>query len=199
LTFTIDIFLKSFEEENFTMNKQLYSTHPVTRQLTLCSLALALTASFVIYPKASKADNSLEVPSELQGEWRYGRISSIQYQDSYTGAPAPTNGSSDQFKLTPNGEYQRTRLLQITTYSCASNVFISEKGKVTVEGQQLTFQPAESTSKGQICNSGRTYEQQNTAKPETYAWSIETNDSGQEVLVLETPDGEGQAHYGRSQ
>jgi hypothetical protein len=140
----------------------------------------------------------LEVPSELQGEWRYGRISSIQYQNSYTGAPAQPNGSSDQFNLAPNGDYERTRLLQINTYSCASNVFIQEKGKVSVKGQRLTFQPVQSNSKGQICNSGRTYEQQNTAKPETYAWSIET-DSGQDVLVLKTLDGEGQGHYGRPQ
>ena len=180
------------------MNKRFHFTVLAARQFALGSLSLVITTTTSLtYPNASRADTT--VPSDLQGEWRYGRISSIQYQDSYTGAPAPTNGSSDQFKLTPNGEYERTRLLQITTYSCASNVFISEKGKVTVEGQQLTFQPAESTSKGQICNSGRTYEQQNTAKPETYAWSIETNDSGQDVLVLETPDREGQAHYGRSQ
>lgn len=179
------------------MNKQLHRPHPVIRQLNLCSLALALTASCVIYPKASKADTN--VPAQLQGEWRYGRISSIQYEDAYTGAPAQPNGSSDQFKLTPNGNYERTRLLQITTYGCASNLFIQEKGKVTIEEQQLTFQPVESISKGQICNSGRTYEKRNGAQPETYAWSIETNDSGQEVLVLQTSDGEGQAHYGRSQ
>jgi len=106
------------------MNKQLHCTHPATRQLGLCSLALALTASLVAYPKASKADKGLEVPSELQGEWRYGRISSIQYQNSYTATPAQPNGSSDQFNLTPNGDYERTRLLQINTYSCASKLFI---------------------------------------------------------------------------
>ncbi len=123
------------------MNQQLYHTHPATRQLALCSLALALTGSLVAYPKASKGDNSLEVPSELQGEWRYGRISSIQYQNSYTGAPAQPNGSSDQFNLAPNGDYERTRLLQINTYSCASNLFIQEKGKVSVEVSASPFSP----------------------------------------------------------
>jgi hypothetical protein len=161
---------------------------------------LGIIASLVFYPSASQAGkNDAGVPAELQGEWRYGRISSIQYQDSYTGRPAAPNGSSDQFQLASNGNYKRNRLLQITTYNCASNLFIEEKGKVKIEGQRLTFQPSDSASKGQICNSGRTYSSRNSAKAETYEWSIETNESGQQVLLLATPDGKGLAHYGRPQ
>lgn len=179
------------------MRQQLHIKNPAKLSI-FCSLALALTTSAFIYPQASKAGDTA-VPSELQGEWRYGRVSSIQYQDSYTGAPAQPNGSSDQFTLTPNGSYERARLLQINTYGCASNLFISEKGKVTIEARQLTFQPVESTSKGQSCSAANSYEAKNTAKSETYAWSIETNDYGQQVLVLETTDGEGKAHYSRPQ
>jgi hypothetical protein len=180
----------------------MYSiTKPKAAQLlTTSAFSLGLIASLVFYPSASQAGkNDSGVPAELQGEWRYGRISSIQYQDSYTGRPAAPNGSSDQFQLASNGNYQRNRLLQITTYNCESNLFIQEKGKVKIEGQRLTFQPSDSTSKGQICNSGRTYSSRNSAKPETYEWSIETNEYGQQVLILETADGEGKAHYGRPQ
>ncbi|MDF5708708.1 MAG: hypothetical protein PUP90_13860 [Nostoc sp. S4] len=169
-----------------------------TRLFAASALSLSLSASLVLYPNASQAGkNDTGVPNELQGQWRYGRISSIQYQDSYTGQPAAPNGSSDEFQLASNGNYQRSRLLQITTYNCASNLYIEEKGKIKVEGQRLTFQPSDSISKGQICNSGRTYSSRNSAKPETYQWSIETNDYGQQVLVLETTDGKGKAHYGR--
>ncbi|ACC83380.1 hypothetical protein [Nostoc punctiforme] len=180
----------------------MYSiTKPKAAQLlTTSAFSLGLIASLVFYPSASQAGkNDAGVPAELQGEWRYGRISSIQYQDSYTGRPAAPNGSSDQFQLASNGNYQRNRLLQITTYNCESNLFIQEKGKVKIEGQRLTFQPSDSTSKGQICNSGRTYSSRNSAKAETYEWSIETNESGQQVLLLATPDGKGLAHYGRPQ
>ncbi|MBD2409799.1 hypothetical protein H6H01_03540 [Nostoc calcicola FACHB-3891] len=171
-----------------------------TRLFAASALSLSLSASLVFYPSASQAGkNDAGVPTELQGEWRYGRISSIQYQDSYTGQPAAPNGSSDQFQLASNGSYQRSRLIQITTYNCASNLFIEEKGKVKVEAGRLTFQPSDSTSKGQICNSGRTYSSRNTAKPETYQWSIQTNEYGQQVLILETTDGQGKAHYGRPQ
>ncbi|WP_138505281.1 hypothetical protein [Nostoc sp. PA-18-2419] len=171
-----------------------------TRLFAASCLSLSLSASLVLYPSASQAGkNDAGVPNELQGQWRYGQISSIQYQDSYTGQAAAPNGSSDEFQLASNGNYQRNRLLQITTYNCASNLYIEEKGKIKVEGQRLTFQPSDSISKGQICNSGRTYSSRNSAKPETYQWSIETNDHGQQVLVLETTDGKGKAHYGRSQ
>ncbi|WP_257237034.1 hypothetical protein [Nostoc sp. 'Peltigera malacea cyanobiont' DB3992] len=180
-------------------NKQLYSIPKTVRFFAATAVSLGFTASLVFYPSASQAGNDTGVPAELQGEWRYGRISSIQYQDSYTGQSAAPNGSSDQFQLASNGNYKRNRLIQINTYNCASNLFIEEKGKVKIEAQRLTFQPSDSTSKGQICNSGRTYSSRNTAKPETYRWSIETNDYGQQVLVLETADGKGRAHYGRPQ
>lgn len=159
------------------------------------AMTLTLAASLVSFPNTSEAVNS--VPNQLQGEWLYGRISSIQYENQFTGRPAPANGSSDRFKVSPNGDYQRVRLLQITTYGCSSYLFIQEKGKVTINGQKFTFQPAQSYLKGQQCSAAKTYERRNTAKVETYAWSLETNDSNQQVLLLDTEDGKGRAHYGR--
>lgn len=62
------------------------------------TLNLTLAASLVSIPHVTRADG---IPSQLQGEWFYGRISSIQYQDRNTGQSAQPNGSSDRFKLTP--------------------------------------------------------------------------------------------------
>lgn len=181
-------------------SKQLYSIPKAARLFALSALSLTLNASVVLYSSTSQAENNVTaIPAVLQGEWQYGRISSIQYQDQYTGQSAAPNGSSDRFQVAASGDYKRSRLIQINTYNCASNLFIEEKGKVKVEDRQLTFQPTDSTSKGQICNSGRTYSSSNTAKPETYAWSVETNEYGQQVLVLDTLDGKGRAHYGRPQ
>ncbi|BAY08523.1 hypothetical protein [Calothrix sp. NIES-2098] len=180
------------------MTNQQISSLPKTARL-FAALGLTLSTSLFVYPSASQAGKGGAIPAELQGEWLYGRISSIQYQDQITGQSAAPNGSSDRFIVAANGNYQRRRLIQINTYNCASNLFIQEKGTVSVDDRQLTFQPTESSSKGQICNSGRTYTGNNTAKPETYKWSIAKNDSGQDVLLLETADGQGQAHYGRPQ
>jgi hypothetical protein len=180
-------------------SQQLHSLPKAAQLFASSALNIALSASVVFYSGTSQAENNGAIPEVLQGEWLYGRISSIQYQDQYTGQSADPNGSSDRFQVTVNGDYQRSRLIQINTYNCASNLFIQEKGKVKVEDRQLTFQPTDSTSKGQICNSGRTYSSKNTAKSETYAWSVETNEYGQQVLVLDTLDGKGRAHYGRPQ
>lgn len=181
------------------MTSQKLSSIPKTARL-LAALGLTLSTSQFVYPSASQAGkNDATIPAELQGEWLYGRISSIQYQDQITGQSAAPNASSDRFIVAANGNYQRNRLIQINTYNCASNLFIQEKGKISVNDQQLTFQPTESSSKGQICNSGRTYSGKNTAKLETYKWSIDKNKYGQDVLLLETSDGQGQAHYGRPQ
>lgn len=158
------------------------------------TLNLTLTASLISIPHVSLADG---IPSQLQGEWSYGQISSIQYKDRYTGASAQTDGSSDRFTVTPNGNYERARLMQINTYGCASYLFIQEKGKVKIDGEKLTFEPSDSFVKGQQCSVSNTYQRRNTAKVETYSWSLEKNDNGQEVLVLETLNGQGKAHYGR--
>jgi hypothetical protein len=174
-------------------NKAQISTSSLVR-IAKGTLNLTLAASLVSIPHVSRADG---IPSQLQGEWGYGRISSIQYKDSYTGESAQPNGSSDRFKVTPNGNYERARLLQISTYGCASYLFIQEKGKVKIDGQKFIFEPSDSFVKGQQCSASNTYQRRNTAKVETYSWSVEKNDNGQEVLVLETLDGQGKAHYGR--
>jgi len=146
------------------MNKQSHPTS-AARQAALNTLGLVFAMGLVAYPEATQANSS--VPAQLQGEWRYGRISSVQYYNPHSGQSAQPNGSSDQFKLATNGTYERDRLLQINTYGCASNLFIWEKGRVKVEGQRFTFQPAQSLSKGQICNSGGTYKKRNGAQLET--------------------------------
>lgn len=166
-------------------------------QLALNTLALTFATSLAACSSPGLADSN--IPGELQGEWRYGRISSIQYQDSYTGAPAQPNGANDTFKVDARGHYERQRLLQINTYNCASSLFITESGNLQVNGDRLTFQPTKSLVKGYSCTPSNSYEKKNSAKAETYGWSLETNEYGQQVLVLVTEDGQGKAHYGRPQ
>lgn len=174
-------------------NQQQISHSPFVR-IVQGTFNLTLAASLLSIPHVSRADG---IPNQLQGEWSYGQISSIQYQNSYTGESAQPNGSSDRFKVTPNGDYERARLLQISTYDCASYLFIQEKGKVKIDGQKLTFEPSNSFVKGQQCSVSNTYQRHNTAKVETYSWYLEKNDNGQEVLVLEKLNGKDKALYGR--
>ncbi|MBH8576894.1 hypothetical protein I8752_28685 [Nostocaceae cyanobacterium CENA369] len=117
--------------------QQLHSLPKAAQLFASSALNIALSASVVFYSSTSQAENNGAIPEVLQGEWLYGRISSIQYQDQYTGQSAAPNGSSDRFQVTANSE--------------------------------------------------------------TYDWSVETNEYGQQVLVLDTLDGKGRAHYGRPQ
>ena len=91
-----------------------------TRLFTIPAVAIALATSVISLSKANANVSGSLLPAEIQGEWLYGRISSVQYEDITTREIKSTNGTSDRFKLDPNGNYQRVRLLKITTYNCAS-------------------------------------------------------------------------------
>ena len=62
------------------------------------------------------------VPPELQGAWRYGTISSVDYYDPVTGAWGAPSGTGITFTLDAEGDYERSSLLQVTTYGCESYV-----------------------------------------------------------------------------
>lgn len=141
------------------------------------------------------------VPTELQGEWSFGSISSIQYYNPSNGHWGQPAGAGDRFGLEPDGRYERSRLIQLTNYGCETYLFIWEKGTVRVENNQLKFQPADGAVKGQSCSASRSYEKRGpgSVKPETYTIELSTNEFGQEVMTLVTEDGQGRALYGRPQ
>jgi hypothetical protein len=139
------------------------------------------------------------VPSELQGEWTYGTISSVQYYNPNNGHWGQVNGAGDRFRLEPNGNYERSRLIQISTYGCESNLFIWEVGTVRLENNAMTFQPADGAVKGQSCSAANSYEKRGpgSVKSETWKLELQVNEFNQDVLVL--TQGEAKAHYGRLQ
>ena len=139
------------------------------------------------------------ITTDFQGEWSYGTISSVQYYNPINGHWGQANGAGDRFKLKPNGRYERSRLLQITTGNCESNLFIYEIGTVRMENNQIKFQPADGAVKGQSCSAANSYEKRGpgAVKPETWNYQLQINEFNQDVLVL--TQGEAVAHYGRPQ
>jgi hypothetical protein len=158
--------------------------------VSLALLATALTAC-----------PGTNVPVDMRGEWHDGRISSIDYYNPVNGHWGQPSGAGDRFKLEANGDYERSRLLQITTYGCESFLFIWEKGTVRVENGQLKFQPVDGAVKSQSCSTANTFEKRGpgSVNAETYGVALEVNEFGQEVMTLSTTDGEGRALYGRPQ
>lgn len=159
-------------------------------------LASAVTATYV---SQSKANASTQVPTELEGEWLYGRLSTVGYKDITTGQISNSGGASDRIKIEPNGSYERVRLLKLQTYGCSSYLFISDKGTVKFSGNNLTFQPQQSLTKGQSCSASNYYERKNATKPETYNWSMEQDSNGRPLLVFVSSDGQGRSRYNRPQ
>lgn len=162
---------------------------------------ISIAAIVALSVSAAHALGGSSIPTALQGEWLYGRISSIQYYNPVTGAWAQPSGAGDRFKLEPNGNYERSRLLQLTTYGCSSMLFIWEKGTARVSEKQISFQPTDGAVKSQACSPSNSYQKKGpgAVKAETWNYRLERNESGQDVLVLETLDGQGRAHYGRAQ
>lgn len=80
-------------------------------------------------------------PESIHGKWHNGRVSSIQYKNAYTNAPAPTNGSSFAWEFREDGTYSFTGLMQSVMYQCTTSVFSNETGKYTVEGDVVSLKP----------------------------------------------------------
>jgi hypothetical protein len=93
----------------------------------ICALATAVTAFSEANP--------------LVGRWTNGRISTIQYQNRVTGAPAPTNGNHFAYEFNADGSYVFTGLMQSVMYQCTTTVFSRESGRYTLAGDQLTLHP----------------------------------------------------------
>ena len=77
----------------------------------------------------------------LLGRWTDGHISSIQYQNSVTGANAPTNGRTFAYEFRPDGTYSFTGLMQSVMYNCTTSMFSNETGTYTVEGDTVSLRP----------------------------------------------------------
>lgn len=164
-------------------------THPVFRLFSGLTLGLLTACGGAIQPGPQPLPGT-PVPAELQGAWRYGTISSVDYYDPVTGSWGAPSGTGDLFTLSADGAYERSRLLQVTTYGCESYVFIWEVGTVALTDTQLTFQPAESAVKSQMCTPADTEETRNTVEGETYGWTLGPDDYGETVLTLIFESGE---------
>ncbi|HVX29957.1 MAG TPA: hypothetical protein VHA53_05715 [Nitrolancea sp.] len=75
------------------------------------------------------------------GRWTDGHISSIQYQNAYTGAPAPTNGNMFAYEFKADGTYSFTGLMQSVAYNCTTTLFSNEAGAYTVDGDSIALRP----------------------------------------------------------
>jgi len=94
-----------------------------------------------LYEAAHTSRPSAATNGTLAGRWTNGRISSIQYQNAYTGVAAPTNGNSFAWEFHANGTYSFTGLMQSVMYNCTTTMFSNETGTYTADGGVVSLKP----------------------------------------------------------
>lgn len=162
----------------------------MNRSAAQFALVLTLGSTVLAAPTASP------VPAPLLGSWLYGTLSSIEYYDRTTKRWQDASGASEIVTFQADGRYQRTRLLSLTTYSCTSKFYVYEKGTVRIEGDRITYRPAEGVNKGYTCQPSNSWST-TTLNPETWIFHFEKDRRGADILVLQNLKGDATAHYGR--
>jgi len=132
-----------------------------------------------------------KVPSELVGIWTNGSMSLIADRNRTTGATTPRNGSTYKYVFAANGNFEFIGLMQSTMYGCTTELFNDKRGKVEVDGDQITFTPTKNYWKNTYsCSPGSNKERNYTLEKETYTWRTKTDEYGKDFICLANAKGE---------
>jgi len=85
------------------------------------------------------------------GEWYSGRISTIQRQDSITGALAPPPGNNMTYKFLADGTFHQYGLMQFTYATFVNSYFMNITDTYTLRGDGLTTTPIDGTFDSRTC------------------------------------------------
>jgi hypothetical protein len=131
----------------------------------------------------------------LLGKWRAGSVAATQYYNAYTGAPAPTSGSSFFYEFLPDGTYHMNGLMQMTTYGCTSSIWRDHSGTYRVEGNRLYIQPTQGVVKSRVCG-GQEVTKEDKRELAVHTYHFESGSQG-ENLVLGSVEGNARPDYFR--
>lgn len=127
--------------------------------------------------------------NEIAGTWDNGRVSTINRQNTVTGAITPGSGTRFEYQFTANGKFYFTGLATTTNYSCTDTLFNEKAGSYTLNGSTLTLNPTKNFwRKTSTCGAGS--ERNYTLAKEVYQFSTKTNEYGQELICLTNSSGE---------
>lgn len=159
-------------------------THSPTRRRALCApLALATLSLTALSPALAAP----ALPAGLAGSWFFGSLGTIGYANTLTGEWRNASSTGELVTIREDGTYERTRLLVMTTYSCTSKLHITEKGTVSVSGDQLRYQPREGRNEGYTCSPGNAW-RTTKINPEAYTLALGTDAKGGRTLTLRAKD-----------
>lgn len=83
-----------------------------------------------------------QVPANLVGKWFEGSTSILNEQNMTTGAVASRYGSSIGYTIEEDGTFRYAGLIKSTMYGCTTTLWNDRRGKLSVEGDVITFTPS---------------------------------------------------------
>jgi hypothetical protein len=131
------------------------------------------------------------IPAELVGEWSNGKVSMLQEKNLSTGQTTASNGSTFTYKFHSNGSFEFIGYMKSTMYGCTTDLFNDKRGKVEVDGDQITLVPSKNYWKNTYsCAPNSNKEKNHTLERETYTWRLKTDEYGKTLVCLANDKGE---------
>jgi hypothetical protein len=131
------------------------------------------------------------VPAELIGQWSNGTISMITEVNTLTGSATPGNGSTFTYKFFADGRFEFVGLMQSTMYGCTTGLFNQKKGRVVIDGSQITFISGRNFWRNNYsCSPHSNKEREYVLDKETYTWRAGEDEYGKQQICLADVKGE---------
>lgn len=154
--------------------------------LCLPLLAAALTAPLATAPRFG------DTPAEVVGDWRWGTINPMWFENKYTGAyEGHAGGTSAYFTFTKDGRFRRLVYIETNSYGWRTQVMTTTEG--TVEFDKDTFRIK--TEKGRYKSVSNRVEKHNFERDMTdeerakdsktvYHWRAEKDEKGKPIMRI---------------
>ena len=129
--------------------------------------------------------------SQLVGKWESGNVGLIQYQNQVTGAIRNGRSSYFAYKFLSNGSYEFVGLMEFNMYNCTTSYFNQVNGKYSIDGSTVSLEPSRDFWKStNSCAPSGNKEVTKTPTRKTLEFQPKTDDYGNRLLCLTSPEGE---------
>ena len=127
----------------------------------------------------------------LIGTWFNGRVSTVGYQNTITGAITSGGGNRFEYKFGADGKFQFTGYMEVTTYGCTTTLFNLVAGKYSLNNATLNLSQTKNYWKQtSSCSAKSNLEKNNPLVKEIYQISAKLNEYNQETICLTNKNGE---------
>jgi len=129
----------------------LYATNDAAAYQRNRATAMAFFATYRDRDRMTVMPVAAGQAAPILGEWYTGRISTIQRQNTVTGALAPPSGNNMTYKFMPDGTFQQYGLMQFVYATCTNSYFMNITGNYTTNGDEVTTTPVDGTFESRTC------------------------------------------------